>query len=74
LRGNYLTKRYEKLKPYSDYMSGKEVNFRKLKKRADADNDVIDAEWFGDGKWQINDELTGVEEEDWEVWADWFPS
>ena len=35
-------------------------------------NVAIDAEWFGDGKWQINDELLGIEEEDWEVWADWF--
>jgi len=72
LHGNELRKRWERLQPYTEYMNGKDINFRKLKKRADSDNVAIDAEWFGDGQWQINDELTGIEEEDWEVWADWF--
>ena len=56
-----------------DYMSERDCNFGQLKKKADSDNSEIDAEWFGDGKWQFNDDIAGIGEEDWEVWMDWFP-
>lgn len=43
-----------------------------IKDNMDDQNEEIDGEWFGDGQWEVEDELEDVEEEDWEIWLDWF--
>lgn len=72
MRGRQLVYKYRRAEAYYEYRASKEYDIDQLKKAADDDNDEINGEWFGDGKWQINDELSEVEEEDWEIWYDWF--
>jgi hypothetical protein len=54
------------------YRGQKDFDINSLKNKKDDDNAEIDGEWFGDGDWEFDDELVDIEEEDWEIWADWF--
>lgn len=73
LSGVRLKKRDIKHQAYREYLDAREVNFKKLKKLLEDESFVVNAEWYGDGKWQFSDDLVNVEPEDWEIWADWFP-
>ena len=57
---------------YYKYRGLRAFDINSLKDQKDDDNIEIDGEWFGDGKWEFDDELVDIEEEDWEIWADWF--
>jgi hypothetical protein len=61
-------------KGYYNYRQDTEsFDLDKLKEMKDEDNEEIENEWFLDGKWEIDDELALLDEEDWEIWYDWFP-
>lgn len=74
MRGRAIDNKWNRAQAYNDYRANKMFNIDQLKKIADDENDEINGEWFGDGLWQINDALSEVEEEDWEIWYDWFPN
>lgn len=57
---------------YYRYRGMENFDVDSLKDQKDDDNVEIDGEWFGDGNWEFDDELIDIEEEDWEIWADWF--
>lgn len=57
---------------YYKYRGLRSFDIDSLKNQKDDDNIEIDGEWFGDGRWEFADELVDIEEEDWEIWADWF--
>jgi len=57
---------------YYNYRGSHSFDTNGLKDKQDDDNLEIDSEWFGDGSWEFDDELVDIEEEDWEIWADWF--
>lgn len=61
-------------KAYYDYLREKQIDISKLKNKLDDNNEEILAEWFGDGGWQMKDDIANIEMEDWEIWLDWFPS
>lgn len=73
MQGRAIDKKWIRIEAYNEYRATKMFDIDQLKKIADDENEEINAEWFGDGKWQINDSLSEIEEEDWEIWYDWFP-
>jgi hypothetical protein len=72
-RGFTWRAKQDRAKAYNEYRAEHEMDIDRMKKIVDDENEEINGEWFGDGKWELNDEQADIEEEDWEVWDDWFP-
>jgi len=72
LSGEGIHRMRNRLSGFYKYRGQKDFDINSLKNKKDDDNIEIDGEWFGDGNWEFDDELVDIEEEDWEIWADWF--
>ena len=74
MSGRGLLNKYTRARNYYEYREKHDYDIDQVRKKADDDNDEINAEWFGDGNWEMCDDQVSFIEEDWEIWADWFPS
>lgn len=72
MSGNGISRIRNRISGFYKYRGQKDFDINSLKNKKDDDNAEIDGEWFGDGNWEFDDELVDIEEEDWEIWADWF--
>lgn len=72
MSGRALPNKYRRAQEYYNYRREHEYDINQVRRLADDDNEEINGEWFGDGQWEMDDDQADFEEEDWEIWSDWF--